>query len=525
MRGILIGGVLAGACLAAAPGAAQIHRPVPDPGSAAVQCAPSIAADIAQFPLLSPEQAQADLAKIVDELKTAHSGNEDYLTAEEFDEQVELARARLSKPLNAYQISLAIMQLLNSTHDGHASLIEPRPMRLLTNSSRPFLFPFNVRILDRRIYATADLTPGRQVPPGSEILSIDGRPSDQILDTLAAFYTTDGFGQAGLYRSFEYEGWRPFRRSFAYIKGFPDRYTIGYRNYRTGQVGSISVCAVTSADARERMTQQPDFAPKRNSDMPPKTPLVDFSVRDGVGVLRIARLVENSYAEPDSLFEGYYRDVFRKVRDQGVKSLIIDLRNNGGGMGSNGALLLPYLVSKPVTPAEGAWGKLASLENYPQSNENYEKNIAPDGTGKYRLTSTDWLRELRTYEPSRDLAYRGRLYVLIDGGTISAAAQLAGFLRGFTNATFVGEETSGAAGISNGVIVLAVGGEHSNVGVNIPAVHTDSNIAKELRKRPVTPDIKAAPTIAGILAGEDEVLATALGIAADAPRRACGAVK
>jgi hypothetical protein len=307
MRGIL--SAIAGAVLAgylAAAGAGAQSQP-------ADGCNESVSDKLAELPLLSPEQAQADLSEIADELKKAHSGNEDYLTPAEFDEQVALAKARLARPVNAHQLSLVIMQLLNSTHDGHASLIEPRSVRSLLGSD-PFLFPFNVRILDRRIYATADLTAERRLPAGSEILSIDDVPADQVLDRLTEFYTTDGYGKAGLYRSFEYEGWRPFRRSFAYIKGFPGRYTVGYRDHRTGRIGTISICAITAAQASERIAQQPNYGPSRDNDFPPKARLVTFSVRNGVGLLRIARLVEKDYDEPDSLFDAYYRDAFRKMR-------------------------------------------------------------------------------------------------------------------------------------------------------------------------------------------------------------------
>src|SRR5262249_12420083 len=73
-----------------------------------------------------------------------------------------------------------------------------------------------------------------------------------------------------------------------------------------------------------------------------------FLDEDRIVVLKINRfggqvLVEG---EPQKTLKDFYKESFSLLKTRGTKTLILDVRNNGGGAGELGRLLLSYLVDR-----------------------------------------------------------------------------------------------------------------------------------------------------------------------------------
>lgn len=113
---------------------------------------------------------------------------------------------------------------------------------------------------------------------------------------------------------------------------------------------------------------------------------------------------------------------------------------------------------------------------------------------------------VQTVEPvaNRELRYRGRTVMLIDERSVSQAEHMGLFLRGAGGTRFVGTPTAGANGEITTITIpggISVG--FTGQGVTWPD-------GRQLQRTGLRPDIVAKPTIAGIRAGRDEVLETAL---------------
>jgi C-terminal processing protease CtpA/Prc len=102
--------------------------------------------------------------------------------------------------------------------------------------------------------------------------------------------------------------------------------------------------------------------------------------------------------------------------------------------------------------------------------------------------------------------YGGRVVVLADGSTQSAAEYVCQLIRSSTTATVVGSPTSGANG---GVTRTILPG---GIVVNFTAQSVRNHDGTRLQRVGIVPDVEARPTLAGVRAGRDEVLerATAL---------------
>jgi C-terminal processing protease CtpA/Prc len=103
--------------------------------------------------------------------------------------------------------------------------------------------------------------------------------------------------------------------------------------------------------------------------------------------------------------------------------------------------------------------------------------------------------------------YRGKVIVLIDARAISQSEHTALMFKAATKTIFVGTPTTGTNG--DVTIVTIPGGlsvSFTGNGVRFPD-------GSELERKGIQPDVKAAPTLAGLRAGRDEVLETGLRIA------------
>jgi C-terminal processing protease CtpA/Prc len=100
--------------------------------------------------------------------------------------------------------------------------------------------------------------------------------------------------------------------------------------------------------------------------------------------------------------------------------------------------------------------------------------------------------------------YRGRLVMLMDERTVSLAEHTGLYLKAVDSALFVGSPTAGA----NGQITTVSLPGGLTVGFTGQEVTWPDG--RQLQRIGLVPDVRAAPTVAGIRAGRDEVLEAAL---------------
>lgn len=114
------------------------------------------------------------------------------------------------------------------------------------------------------------------------------------------------------------------------------------------------------------------------------------------------------------------------------------------------------------------------------------------------------IRFLQPLPPSEEPLYRGEVVALIDDRAISQAEHTCLFLDAAAGATFVGSPTHGANGDVT-MLRLPGGLRMSFTGQEVR--HVDG---RQLQRIGIQPDVPVRPTLAGIRAGRDEVLARAL---------------
>lgn len=145
------------------------------------------------------------------------------------------------------------------------------------------------------------------------------------------------------------------------------------------------------------------------------------------------------------------------------EKLIIDIRNNGGGEDDYWAnLLVKPLLQSPVTFAETGSVRQGFLDRYGWRFTWYRQLVKSTLTNKDRYNVTN-VREIpdnrvmqgnwatfqvtRSLKPERTWGFQGKLYLLANSGTYSAADHFAAAVRQLKLGTVVGTNTAGGSSV------------------------------------------------------------------------------
>lgn len=184
-------------------------------------------------------------------------------------------------------------------------------------------------------------------------------------------------------------------------------------------------------------------------------PSVRWEVRDGVGIITMNRFDNESASRT--------RQAANEFKAQGVKAVVLDLRDNGGG----------YLDA--ARDVASIW-----LDNKVIVTEKKGDTV----TGTEKSKGTPVLNGVKTI-------------VLVNGGSASASEIVAGALQEYEAATLVGEKTFGKGSVQQ-IITLADG---RILKVTIARWYTPKG--KNITKEGITPDKSVTMTAADTNEGKD----------------------
>ena len=100
--------------------------------------------------------------------------------------------------------------------------------------------------------------------------------------------------------------------------------------------------------------------------------------------------------------------------------------------------------------------------------------------------------------------YLGKVVMLIDENAQSQAEHTCLFFEAATKVTFIGTPTAGANGT---VTKIAIPGNMTIQFTGLGVRHADG---RQLQRLGIQPDIRVEPSVHGIAAGKDEILAAAM---------------
>ncbi len=384
--------------------------------------------------------------------------------------------------------------LIASFREGHMKVEYDDETNNLLKTSK--LFPFTIVVENEKLRVLYNETEEDQsITPGMEILSINGHQSGQLIKAMLRHISADGYGYSHrnkrLADNFPKNLWLYF--------GQQDRFTIKAKD-SAGKVITTNVVGVTDAHRQVNRLSIINLQVRKGvTQLEGRGPNVSLSfTNEGkTASLRIQGFKGND-------FETELDSVFRIVDQKNTKTLILDLRSNGGGEDVYGAALVSHLTSAPfryfkkiqmrtIKPSFGGWSD--DLLNI------LDTGTVADPVDRHLLTGA--IKSGINIQQPSSINFKGKLFVLTDGYTFSTAADAAAVIRQITTAIFIGEETGGGAEGNTSGIFLQAKLPNSGLKVNIPSLCYWNAVTVRKKNRGVLPDHPLINSVTDILESND----------------------
>jgi C-terminal processing protease CtpA/Prc len=319
-------------------------------------------------------------------------------------------RAELTQPMSRREAWLHFAKLNPYLHDAHAGVQMPGYRDALEAHIKAGgrIVPVEVRFArdgSLRVFATAAGT--NDLQPDDQVLSINGHSAEQMIDAMMsrAVGDTPGFQRAFMARRFAMLFW--------YLYGDTGEYDVVVRR---GQAR----CPV-----RVRV-QGGATLPSALQSRPAAADLFDWRIlRGDVGYLRVDSFDPDLKSSLDELTQ----TAFAAFKDRGIRALIVDVRENGGG---DDPLWQQHLVDH------------FSAKPYVQLSR-YSVRVTKDNADKEDVVGTVQTAaydKRLTPPPVDPVRFAGPVYILAGPYSYSATIQFLVATQDFGLAKIVGEETA-----------------------------------------------------------------------------------
>ncbi|HEX3047296.1 MAG TPA: S41 family peptidase, partial [Bacillota bacterium] len=419
----------------------------------------------------SVKQLKEDFEQFQNTIKTNHPmlyTNQAELN-ELFINQAQLLKGPMGE-LEFYRILAPIVAKLNC---GHTRLgLSGENGSFYYQSSR--YLPLQLKVIHSRIYVVQSLSKAK-LPPGSEILSINGRPTVEIIQALLNNISADGANLSKKY----YEMNHSFNDLyFTYIET-PKQFVITY----------IAPHDSTGLDARNAIAKKVTLTAVNKGKLgeliwnqsPPQKENEGLSPYWSQFTKNYALLTIESFgfynSAPQQQFKTFIDQFFNELAEAGLANLILDLRDNWGGDPYCSAYLFSYLLQTP--------------QPYFAEESPYYYDL------KQPLT------------PASD-NFKGSLYILTNGASFSSTGHLCSLLKYHRIGVFIGEETGGSfvcTDSSRDEILLNTG-----IQLHYSTMAFKTAVSGLTPGRGIMPDYEVVPTIQDYLQRKDVELDFAVGL-------------
>ncbi len=399
-------------------------------------------------------------------------------------------KAKMDTPLTEMQLRFYIKQIVAKIGCGHSDAAASKAyIKAVKNLNRPIL-PINAFIIDtNHVIVLNNLSSDTTIKAGDEILSINNRNTKQILKTIYSIYTSDGLNETYKKQGIKNE-WFKYYYSFCY--GFQPNYILKTKN----SSGVISTHTLQSISSHKDTLILPA---KNASDPIYKTKYCRLSLLNDNTKIAIMDI---------DAFKGrgwrrFMRRSFNLIKAAGIKNLVVDLRENGGGEISKGLKLLSYFDQEGLNIPFDRKPNLLWLSRkfkMPFTSRFAQAivfNLFPSQPNEGR-----WRHYFIKFNHNKK-AYRYTCYVLVNGKSFSMSSVTATYLKYKSNAVVVGEETGGNIAGSNAVINGKIKLPHSKIQVLIPVYHLYHNIDVKNTAHGLMPDYPTQYTSEDVLKGVD----------------------
>ena len=271
--------------------------------------------------------------------------------------------------------------------------------------------PYKINIKDERLFISKNYFYRNTIPIGSEILEINGKPSNQCLQEISQLisYEIIPFRNSILKNPMFWGLWNDFKD-----------FKITYKTPQDNQIKTIKA----SGGLISKLLFLKD---SKNTGKAYKFK----TIKSNIGFLEF-----NKFRDLDK-FKLFLDTTFTKIKKENVNNLIIDIRKNGGGNSSLGDELMQYISKTDFNTFDSGMVKISE-----ELTKNGMLNWLDSSQQKIgRLHS--FFDTSKTKLRDNPLRFNGNTFLLIGGNTFSSATNFASVFQCYNVGEIIGDETGG----------------------------------------------------------------------------------
>ena len=445
----------------------------------------------------APEDIQEDLKWLRSKVLQYHPACMDSVRKDSVDHAFQVAMYEAEKQLQELQFLRLLQQTLISLRCGHTTAIPSKDFYSYYKAARPKpMYPLQVYASDDGLIVRYNESDDPKISIGDKIISINQESVTDISSSILGLIPGDGYNTTFKkhHLSLNFPSYYLFSRGpdYAFESGILDT---------NGKYSSHNFSLRSTGKTITRQGQQKSIRILKSDR---HKALGSLSSNPTIGILKI-------YGFGGS--PTWYKTAFEEIEKRKFQKLILDLRGNSGGNLFNASELLKYLLpdtfsmrferkdqkirfngySDMSIPMRFTISAFKWLSSRPQKMRPTCQKINGRLINRFRFSLSDEFR------------YDGKLLVLMDGGTFSAATIVAAMLKKKLKVPLVGEESGGGANGTNAMVVPILTLPNTKMRVFLPLFYINQEM-DGLPGRGLFPDLYLQPDVKKKVKGVDSEL-------------------
>ena len=312
----------------------------------------------------APRQLQEDYAVFRQILEESHPSLYWYTPKDSIDYYFDWGARQLTDSLPEYKFRNILSYVIAKFRCGHTSVRPSAAAARYAENTRSMALPLGIKAWPDTVLVTVNLNrKDSVVTRGAVLKSIEGRPIQTIVDSFFSHLSGDGFNTTHKYQTLSNGG--TFRNLYGAIYGLRPKMKVEFVD-TMGRVSSALVDIYNPA-ADSGRTRPPAHRPSARERRKMQLQAMRSLRLDTA--LRTAFMELNGFSKSVKLRQ-FFRRSFRKMRQEKIQNLVIDLRGNGGGSVILSNLLTKYIADRPFKIADSIYA-LKRKSSYSRYIENY----------------------------------------------------------------------------------------------------------------------------------------------------------
>jgi len=370
--------------------------------------------------VFSKEELISDFNHLCSSMENDHPDLFAYLPEPEYQKNKMQVFNSIQDSMSVEKFYLLVAPFVASLKNGHMNVSIPIASRIQFLNNGGLAFPLKVNIVDDRLFVSVDLSKEQNVSVNAELLSINGISASDILKKMFCLVGSEINTEIKYIQISNY-----FSTLLWYIYRFENDYQLVI--LENDNKKDTHLQGITQKQYTEMMNSKKTF---QNTQNP-----YNFKIDS---LKNAAYLKIRSFADADKLSE-FLKNSFQQMQSYHVDSLLIDVRDNGGGRSISVDSLMNYLTNKPYKLYNKIFLKVS------EDVKNVYKEKHPDIYNEIKNTPNGQIYYFDNplTEPIKQcMMYSGKVIVYVNNKTYSGASTFSSLIDCLHIGTVIGNTGS-----------------------------------------------------------------------------------